>query len=82
MTLLNNQPVEYLSCDIANRTTYKSVKDGYERNYFSVIKQGSIFWVEGNGCPDRTYNLVIKETKRLYPNLVFLHDMDKPKSCS
>jgi len=67
-------PEEYLSADIAKQTNYKSIKDAYERNDFSVIKRGGIFYVEGYGCPDRTYNLVVKETKRLYPYLTYLHD--------
>ena len=67
-------PEDYLSADVAKNTSYKSVSHAYERNLFSVIKRGSFFYVEGHGCPDRTYNLVIKETKRLYPYLIYLYD--------
>lgn len=68
-------PEKYLSADVARNTIYKSVADAYERNLFSVIRYGGMFYVEGHGCPDRTYNLVIKETKRLFPELVYLHDL-------
>lgn len=68
-------PEKYLSADVARNTIYKSVAYAYERNYFSVIRSGSVFYVEGYGCPDRTYNLVIKETKRLFPELVYLYDI-------
>ena len=68
-------PENYLSADVGRNTIYKSVADAYERNLFSVIRRGNMFYVEGYGCPDRTYNLVIKETKRLFPEIVYLHDM-------
>lgn len=67
-------PEGYLSADIAKGTNYKSVADAYDRNLFSVIQRGGVFYVEGYGCPDRTYKLVIKETKRLYPFLRYLYD--------
>ena len=68
-------PEQYLSADVARNTIYKSVANAYERNLFSVIRRGNMFCVEGYGCSDRTYNLVIKETKRLFPELDYLHDM-------
>ena len=68
-------PENYIDADVARNTIYKSVADAYERNLFSVIRYGGMFYVEGYGCPDRTYNLVIKETKRLFPELLYLHDM-------
>lgn len=68
-------PEEYLSCEVAQKTTYKSIRSAYERNEFSVIKRGSIFYIEGYGCSDRTYHLLIKEVKRIYPNLTYLHDI-------
>ena len=67
-------PEQYLSADIAKNTVYKSVADAYERNLFSVIQNGGVFYVEGYGCTDKTYKLVIKETKRLYPYLDYLYD--------
>lgn len=72
MTIL---PEDYLSADVAKNTTYKSVADAYERNLFSVIKRGGVFYVEGYGCSNRTYDLIIKETKRLFPHLTYLHDL-------
>ena len=67
--------VEYLGAEVASRTTYKSVADGYNRDYFSVVKRGSVFWVESRSCPSRTYSLVIKETKRIFPQLTYLYDL-------
>ena len=78
MALLINHPhipEEYITAEMVSRTTYKSLKDGYERNYFSVIKRGSIFYVVGYMCPDRTYRLAVKETKRLFPDLTYLYDI-------
>lgn len=40
------------------------------------VERGGVFYVEGFGCSDRTYNLVIRETKRLFPELVYLHEME------
>lgn len=67
-------PEKYLSWDIARNTKYKSVANAYNKNLFSVIQRGGVFYIEGYGCSDRTYNLVIKETKRLYPYLSYLYD--------
>lgn len=67
--------IKYLLKDISERTKYKSVADAYQRNLADVIVQGSVFYIEGHGCPDRTYKLIIKETKRLYPELVYLYDV-------
>ena len=70
---MNNLPVEYLSCEIAKNTKYKMVKDAYERNNFSVIKRGGVFWIES--CPsNKVYTLLVKETKRLYPYLTYLYE--------
>lgn len=67
-------PVEYLTAEIAKRTKYKSIKDAYERNTISVIKDGCFFYLESCGCPDKTYRLTIRETKRIFPYLTYLYD--------
>lgn len=71
----NLSHVEYLTAEIAKRTKYKSIKDAYERNVISVIKNGGIFYLESSGCPDKTYRLTIKESKRLFPYLTYLYDL-------
>lgn len=69
-------PEQYMEADLARKTKYKSVENAYQRNLFSVIRRGSIFYIEGSGCSNRTYNLILKEMKRLYPELTYLHDPD------
>lgn len=66
---------QYLSAELAERTRYKSVENAYQRNLFSVIRRGSIFYIEEFGCSDRTYGLILKEMKRLFPELTYLHDL-------
>lgn len=73
----NYIPETYLTSDIANSTKYKSIKDAYERNKFSVIQNRGHFYIEGFGIDDRTYNLIIKETKRLYPYLTYLYEDER-----
>lgn len=60
---------EYLSEEVAKNTKYKSVADAYNRDQFSIVKYNGVFWIESRGCPARTYKLVTKEVKRLYPEL-------------
>lgn len=64
----------YLLPDIAMRTKYPSVRDAYERNLAEVVRYRDAFYIEGHGCSDRTYRLIIRETKRLYPDLTYLFE--------
>lgn len=73
-------PEEYITSELVKKTKYKSVVEAYQRNLFSVIKRGGVFYIEGYGCSDRTYNLIVKETKRIYPELIYLHDAYRPFS--
>lgn len=66
---------EYIDREVAEKTKYKSIKEGWERNYFGIVRSGNVFWIEGHQCPDKTYRLAIKETKRLFPNLSYLYDV-------
>lgn len=65
--------MHYLTDQIALKTTYKSIIDAYERNLFSVIQNGNVFYIEnGHYLKKNVYNLIIKETKRLYPELRYI----------
>lgn len=67
-------PENYITSAVAKNTKYKSLQIAYEKNLISIIQDGGIFYVEGYGCPDRTYEIAIRETKRLFPDLRYLHD--------
>lgn len=75
--MLKNVPEEYITFIIAQNTRYKSLKEAYERNLYSIIRHGNVFYIEGYGCSDRIYKLAIKETKRLFPDLKYLHDTEE-----
>ena len=65
--------MRYLTDELVRKTTYKSIIDAYERNLFSVIQNGNVFYIEGGRwLKKNTYNLVIKEVKRIYPELRYL----------
>lgn len=66
------QNCEYITEKIVEKTKYKSVADAFNRDYFSVVRQGGFFWIESRLCPERTHKLIIKETKRLFPNLEYV----------
>lgn len=66
------QNYEYITEEVVEKTKYKSVSDAFNRDYFSVVRQGVFFWIESRLCPERTYKLIIKETKRLFPNLKYV----------
>lgn len=64
----------YLLSDIADKSVYATVKDAYQRNLAEVVVRDDVFYIEGHGCPDRTYRLIVRETKRLYPTLRYLYE--------
>ena len=68
----------YITEEVVNNTKYKSVFNEYNRdNYSIVVIDGKVFYIEARGISDRTHKLVVKETKRLYPGLHYLYDLEK-----
>lgn len=63
---------EYITKSLVQNTDYKSIKTAYQNDCFSVVKYGSCFWLESRGCPNRTHNLIVKEMKRIYPNMTYI----------
>lgn len=68
-------PEGYLTSDLVNNTKYKGIINAYQRNTLSVIKRGNYWYTEG--CPDKIFNCVKREMKRLYPTLEYLYDLRK-----
>ena len=66
-------PDKYLSYDLAKATKYKGIKNAYDRDELSIIQRGSTWWMES--CPDKVFNCVKREMKRLYPTLTYLYDI-------
>ena len=65
-------PEKYLSAELAEKTSKNSIKNAYDRNNLSVIVRGSYWYLEA--CPDRIFNTVRREMKRLYPMYTYLYE--------
>lgn len=67
-------PTVYVDTFLADNTKYKSVFNAWNRDEFSIVVYKSEFWwietrTGGRGLSDRTYRLIKREMKRLFPNL-------------
>lgn len=60
--------MKYITEEFVNQTKYKSIKDAYERDYFSIVSYMEAIWIENRNCPVSIYNRIVKELCRLYPN--------------
>ena len=60
---------EYITEEFVAQTNYKSLIDGYDRDYFSIVKSECSIAIHMRTCPTRTANLLFKEVKRIYPGL-------------
>ena len=73
---MNN--IKFVTNRVAEKTTYKSLKDAYQRNQLSIVVfvDAGVFYLETFGCSDRTYKIAVRETKRLFPDLKYLYDLE------
>ena len=65
----------YLTDDLAKQTKYKSVYDAWNRDDFSLVVYDKAWWTERSVLSNRTFNLVKKEMRRLYPDLTYIGDI-------
>ena len=59
--------MKYITEEFVNQTKYKSIKDAYDRDYFSIVSYMNGIWIEKRNCPTTIYNRIIKELERIYP---------------
>lgn len=59
--------MKYITEEFVNQTTYKSIKNAYDRDYFSIVSYMNGIWIENRNCPVTIYNRIIKELGRIYP---------------
>lgn len=59
--------MHYITEEFVNQTKYKSIKDAYDRDYFSIVSYMNGICIEQRNCPVTIYNRIIKELKRIYP---------------
>lgn len=60
----------YITDEFLEKTDYKSIHDEWNRDRFSIIAMDNYWWFWDRGLTARTYKLIVKEMKRLYPNMV------------
>lgn len=60
--------MKYITEEFVNQTKYKSIKDAYERDYFSIVSYMEAIWIENRNCPVSIHNRIVKELERIYPN--------------
>lgn len=70
---------EYITEEFVNNTKYKSLRDAYDRDYYSIVKYSisdSVYSlrVETRHCPDSIYIRILKELSRLYPSAIIFLD--------
>ena len=59
----------YLTESLVDGTKYKSIMNAYDRDEFSIVKYGGFYCIECRGLASKTYKLINKEMKRLFPHL-------------
>lgn len=64
-------PEKYITYELAAKTSYKSIKNAYDRNNISIIVRGSFWYFEGLGVSDKIFNLVKKEMRKHFPHLKY-----------
>ena len=67
---------KYITKDIVDKTKEQSLKNAYDKGELSVLSQDNVWYTEG--CPNRLFNTLKKEMKRLYPNLNYLYSVTPP----
>lgn len=65
--------VKYIEKYVAEHTVKNSIKNAYDRNTLSILASEDCWYMEE--CPNRIYNTVKKEMKRLFPHLPYLYDV-------
>lgn len=65
--------MKYITEEFVNQTKYKSIRDAYDRDYFSIIFYSNGIYVEQRNCPATIYNRIIKELKRIYPTAYIIY---------
>lgn len=71
---MKNAGIEYKYLnteELAENTTYKSLFNEWNMDRFSIVVMDGKYWyVESRGLTARTCNILHREMKRLYPELV------------
>lgn len=57
---------EYITEEYVEKTKYKSIRNAYQRDYFSIAKFRNGIWIEGRNCPQSIYNRIIKDLVNIY----------------
>ena len=65
----------YITNELEKATKYKSVKDAINRDYFSIVLDNNIWYIESRGCPAMVYDRVVKEGKRIFSNYTYIGDL-------
>ena len=63
---------EYITEEYVGKTKYKSIKDAYQRDYFSVVKYKNGIWLETRCCPKSIYKRIIKDLVNIYGENYFI----------
>ena len=64
--------MKYITEEFVNQTKYKSIKDAYDRDYFSIVSYRNSIWIGKRNCPVIIHNRIIKELERIYPTKYIL----------
>lgn len=67
---------EYVTEEYVEKTKYKSIKDAYQRDYFSVVKYRNEIWIESRNCPISIYKRIIKDLVNIYGENYFIIHYD------
>jgi hypothetical protein len=68
--------IKYVDEYLAENTNYKSVYNEWNRDNFSIlVLDNAVWYVESRGVSDRTYKIIKREMKRLFPKLKWLGEV-------
>ena len=63
---------EYLTSDFISRTRYPSIIKDAEYDRFSLVRYRNSIQIVDRGLSDRSRKLIIKEIRRIYPDLIYV----------
>lgn len=70
---------KYITDMLVEKTSYKSIKNAYQRNNLSIVLYDGYVWHFDKCSTDKLYDRVKKEMKRLFPEYVHITEWNFTK---
>lgn len=67
---------KYITDMLVEETSYKSIKNAYQRNDLSIVLHDGYIWYFEKCSSNRLYDRVKKEMKRLFPEYIHITELN------